>query len=113
MRCARVKLLRDIGAARSPFNAFRLIQGLETLPLRLRQQNEDAIKVAEFLSWRADVERVIFPGLQTGEFRRRARRRLRIERQRRPLRPDVDLLAPVRLAARMFVTRAVVAAEMR
>lgn len=69
---ARVKLLRDIGAAISPFNAFLLIQGLETLPLRLRQHNENAIKVAEFLSKRADVERVIFPSLQSGEFRRRA-----------------------------------------
>ena len=44
---ARVKLLRDIGAALSPFNAFLFIQGLETLPLRLRQHNENAIKVAE------------------------------------------------------------------
>ena len=69
---ARVKLLRDIGAALSPFNAFLLIQGLETLPLRLRQHNENAIKVAEFLSKRADVGRVIFPGLQSGESRRRA-----------------------------------------
>jgi O-acetylhomoserine (thiol)-lyase len=69
---ARVKLLRDIGAAISPFNAFQLIQGLETLPLRLRQHNENAIKVANFLSAHSAVEHVIFPGLQSGEFRRRA-----------------------------------------
>ncbi len=69
---ARVKLLRDIGAAISPFNAFQLIQGLETLPLRLRQHNENAIKVADFLSHHPDVTEVIFPGLQTGEARRRA-----------------------------------------
>ena len=69
---ARVKLLRDIGAALSPFNAFQLIQGLETLPLRLRQHNENAIAVANFLKRRADVSHVIFPGLQTGEPRRRA-----------------------------------------
>jgi O-acetylhomoserine (thiol)-lyase len=68
----RVKLLRDIGAAISPFNAFQLIQGLETLPLRLRQHNENAIKVANFLSGHSAVESVIFPGLQSGEFRRRA-----------------------------------------
>jgi O-acetylhomoserine (thiol)-lyase len=69
---ARVKLLRDIGAALSPFNAFQLLQGLETLPLRLRQHNENAIAVANFLMDRKDVSRVIFPGLQTGEVRRRA-----------------------------------------
>jgi O-acetylhomoserine (thiol)-lyase len=69
---ARVKLLRDLGAALSPFNAFQLIQGLETLPLRLRQHNENAVQVANFLSRRSSVARVIFPGLQTGENRRRA-----------------------------------------
>ena len=69
---ARVKLLRDIGASLSPFNAFLLLQGLETLPLRLRQHNENAIAVANFLKDRDDVSHVIFPGLQTGESRRRA-----------------------------------------
>ena len=69
---ARVKLLRDIGAAVSPFNAFQFIQGLETLPLRLRQHNENAIKVADALSQHPDVSTVIFPGLQEGEARRRA-----------------------------------------
>jgi O-acetylhomoserine (thiol)-lyase len=69
---ARVKLLRDVGAAISPFNAFQLLQGLETLPLRLRQHNENAIVVANFLKERSDVSHVIFPGLQTGEARRRA-----------------------------------------
>ncbi len=90
---ARVKLLRDIGAALSPFNAFLLLQGLETLPLRLRQHNENAIAVANFLKDRRDVSHVIFPGLQTGEARRRAdaylkggyggARRLRAEGRRR------------------------------
>lgn len=69
---ARVKLLRDIGASLSPFNAFLLLQGLETLPLRLRQHNENAIAVAEFLKGRDDVSNIIFPGLQSGENRRRA-----------------------------------------
>jgi len=68
----RVKLLRDIGAAISPFNAFQLIQGLETLPLRLRQHNDNAVKVANFLSGHPSVAHVIFPGLQNGESRRRA-----------------------------------------
>jgi len=69
---ARVKLLRDIGAALSPFNAFLLLQGLETLPLRLRQHNENAIAVANFLNDRPEVSHVIFPGLRSGEQRRRA-----------------------------------------
>jgi O-acetylhomoserine (thiol)-lyase len=68
----RVKLLRDIGAALSPFNAFQLLQGLETLPLRLRQHNENAIKVADVLSRHPSVSHVIFPGLQSDENRRRA-----------------------------------------
>jgi cystathionine beta-lyase/cystathionine gamma-synthase len=54
--CARVKLLRDIGAAISPFNAFQLLQGLETLPLRLRQHNENAVTVANFLKDSVTVE---------------------------------------------------------
>jgi O-acetylhomoserine (thiol)-lyase len=49
-----------------------LIQGLETLALRVRQHNGNAIKVADFLARRADISAVIFPGLQTGEPRRRA-----------------------------------------
>lgn len=69
---ARVTLLRDIGAAISPFAAFQLIQGLETLPLRIRQHNGNAIKVADYLSRHPKVTSVIFPGLQTGEARRRA-----------------------------------------
>ena len=69
---ARVKLLRDIGAAVAPQNAFLFLQGLETLPLRIRQHSENAGKVAEFLSSHPLVARTIFPGLQTGEARRRA-----------------------------------------
>jgi O-acetylhomoserine (thiol)-lyase len=69
---ARVKLLRDLGAAIAPQNAFQFIQGLETLPLRLRQHNENAIKVANFLAKHPSISNVIFPGLQSGENRRRA-----------------------------------------
>ena len=65
-------LLRDLGAAISPQNAFQFIQGLETLPLRLRQHNENAVKVAEFLKGHAKVERVIFPKFQEGAARARA-----------------------------------------
>lgn len=69
---ARVTLLRDVGAAASPFNAFQTIQGLETLPLRIRAHNENALKVAEFLSKHPKVTAVIHPSVQTGEDRRRA-----------------------------------------
>lgn len=69
---ARVTLLRDVGAAASPFNAFQTIQGLETLPLRIRAHNENALKVAEFLSKHPKVTTVIHPSVQTGEDRRRA-----------------------------------------
>ncbi len=69
---ARVTLLRDLGAAMSPFNAFQFIQGLETLPLRMRAHCENAIKVADYLNGHEKVDCVIFPGLQDGESRRRA-----------------------------------------
>ncbi|MBP2303523.1 O-acetylhomoserine aminocarboxypropyltransferase/cysteine synthase family protein [Azospirillum picis] len=69
---ARVTLLRDIGAALSPQSAFQLIQGLETLPLRIRQHNANASLVANYLKTHEKVTSVIFPGLQEGEARRRA-----------------------------------------
>lgn len=69
---ARAVLLRDLGAAISPQNAFQFIQGLETLPLRLRQHNENAVKVAEYLKAHPKVERVIFPKFQEGAARARA-----------------------------------------
>ncbi|CAA7623692.1 O-acetylhomoserine sulfhydrylase [Candidatus Terasakiella magnetica] len=69
---ARVTLLRDIGAAISPFNSFQAIQGLETLPLRMREHCRNANAVAEFLSGHHKVSRVIHPSVQTGEARRRA-----------------------------------------
>jgi O-acetylhomoserine (thiol)-lyase len=69
---ARTTLLRDLGPAASPFNSFQTLQGLETLPLRMRQLSQNAAAVAEFLTGRKDVERVIYPGLQLGEARRRA-----------------------------------------
>lgn len=59
----RVQLLRDLGAAMSPFNAWLFIQGLETLALRQRQHCENALKVAQFLSKHPSVNWVIYPGL--------------------------------------------------
>ncbi|TAN50487.1 MAG: bifunctional O-acetylhomoserine aminocarboxypropyltransferase/cysteine synthase, partial [Rhodospirillales bacterium] len=68
----RVTLLRDIGAALSPFNAFQLLQGLETLPLRIRTHCDNAIQVAGFLAKHPKVTAVIHPSQQSGEFKRRA-----------------------------------------
>jgi len=68
----RVTSLRDIGAAMSPFNAFLFIQGLETLPLRMRAHCENAARVAKYLSSHAKVAKVIFPGVMNGEAKRRA-----------------------------------------
>ena len=58
---ARVELLRDIGASLSPFNAFILLLGVETLPLRMQRHVENARAVAEFLRGRDEVAWVNFP----------------------------------------------------
>ena len=64
---ARTTLLRDLGGAMSPFNAWMFIQGLETLPLRMRAHTNNALKVAEFLSNNSSVESVIYPSLMEGK----------------------------------------------
>jgi O-acetylhomoserine (thiol)-lyase len=69
---ARVTLLRDIGAAMSPFNAFMFIQGLETVALRMRQHCSNATAVSQYLAKHSKVTKVIFPGVMTGEMKRRA-----------------------------------------
>jgi O-acetylhomoserine (thiol)-lyase len=63
---ARVTLLRDLGAAISPFNAFLILQGLETLALRMRAHSENAAAVTAFLARHPDVTRVIYPGRAEG-----------------------------------------------
>jgi len=60
----RVSLLRDIGAALSPFNAFLFLQGLETLPLRMERHSANALAVAQFLETHPKVEWVLYPGLE-------------------------------------------------
>ncbi|OJT53860.1 homocysteine synthase [Bacillus altitudinis] len=65
---ARVQLLRDLGAALSPFNSFLLLQGLETLHLRLERHSENALKTAQFLQDHPLVEWVSYPGLEGHEF---------------------------------------------
>ena len=59
----RVTLLRDLGAALSPFNSFQFIQGLETLPLRQRQHSINALEIAKFLKNHPLVSWVTYPGL--------------------------------------------------
>jgi O-acetylhomoserine (thiol)-lyase len=59
----RVLLLRDIGAALSPFNSFLFLQGLETLPLRIRQHSANALQVAQYLEAHPSVSWVKYPGL--------------------------------------------------
>jgi O-acetylhomoserine (thiol)-lyase len=63
---ARVTLQRDIGASMSPFNAFQFIQGLETLPLRMREHCVNAEAVATYLARHPAVTRVVYPSLFEG-----------------------------------------------
>jgi len=69
---ARVILLRDLGAPLSPFNAFQILQGVETLPLRIAQHSVNAQAVADFLERRPEVTSVIHPSKQSGAARERA-----------------------------------------
>jgi O-acetylhomoserine (thiol)-lyase len=61
---ARVRLLRDIGAALSPFNGFLFLQGLETLDLRVKKHSENAFEVANFLKKHPSVNWVTYPGFE-------------------------------------------------
>lgn len=70
---ARVQLLRDLGPAISPFNAFLLAQGIETLSLRVERHIENAQKVAEFLSGQEGVTEVIYAGLPSSPYHERAK----------------------------------------
>ena len=69
---ARVCLLRDLGPAISPFNAFMILQGIETVALRMERHCRNAQAVADFLAARPEVARVIYPSHQTGEAKARA-----------------------------------------
>ncbi|HPA62916.1 MAG TPA: O-acetylhomoserine aminocarboxypropyltransferase/cysteine synthase [Spirochaetota bacterium] len=69
---ARVSLLRDLGPAISPFNSFLLLQGIETLHLRLPRHAENALAVAEFLEKNPSVEWVNYPGLSNNSEKKRA-----------------------------------------
>ena len=64
----RVQLLRDTGAAISPFNAFLLLQGLETLSLRVERHIENTQKIVDFLESHPKVEKVNYPGLPSSPY---------------------------------------------
>ncbi|MBE9607150.1 PLP-dependent transferase [Acetobacteraceae bacterium H6797] len=73
---ARTTLLRDLGASLSPFNAFLILQGVETLALRIREHSRNAAAVADFLTRRPEVTRVIHPAHHQGEAAARSRKYL-------------------------------------
>jgi len=62
---ARMEVLRDVGGCISPFNAWLLLRGLKTLPVRMDRHMANAMEVAQFLSYHPKVEHVIYPGLKT------------------------------------------------
>ncbi|MDM1378440.1 O-acetylhomoserine aminocarboxypropyltransferase/cysteine synthase family protein [Myroides marinus] len=64
----RVEGLRDLGAALSPFNAFQIIQGLETLPIRIQKHSENALALAEWLEKQDAVAWVNYPGLKSSAY---------------------------------------------
>ncbi len=73
---ARVTLLRDMGNAMSPFNAFLFLQGIETLHLRMARHSENALKVAQYLEKHKNVAWVNYPGLSSSPENKRAKKYL-------------------------------------
>lgn len=74
---ARVEGLRDFGPAISPFNSFLLLQGLETLSLRVQRQVDNALELAQWLESHPQVERVNYPGLESSPHHTNAKKYLR------------------------------------
>ncbi|TVZ27236.1 O-acetylhomoserine (thiol)-lyase [Gillisia sp. Hel_I_86] len=64
----RIEGLRDHGAALSPFNAFQIIQGLETLEIRIKRHSENALALAKWLQEQEQVKWVNYPGLESSEY---------------------------------------------
>ena len=74
---ARVEGLRDFGPALSPFNSFLLLQGVETLSLRVQRTTDNALALAKWLERSEFVERVTYPGLETNRYNALAKKYLR------------------------------------
>ncbi len=70
----RVLGLRDLGPSLSPFNAFLILNGIETLPLRMQRHSDNALKVATFLSTHPAVDWVSYPGLASDKYHAMAQR---------------------------------------
>jgi O-acetylhomoserine (thiol)-lyase len=73
---ARVQGLRDTGAALSPFNAFLILQGIETLHLRMERHSENGLAVARYLERHPGVEWINYPGLESSPYYARAQKYL-------------------------------------
>ncbi|MDR5589501.1 O-acetylhomoserine aminocarboxypropyltransferase/cysteine synthase family protein [Christiangramia sp. SM2212] len=69
----RIEGLRDHGAALSPFNAFQIIQGLETLKIRIKEHSKNALQLAEWLQEQEEVEWVNYPGLESSKYHKLAK----------------------------------------
>ncbi|MDJ0645463.1 MAG: O-acetylhomoserine aminocarboxypropyltransferase/cysteine synthase [Flavobacteriaceae bacterium] len=65
----RIEGLRDFGGALSPFNAFQIIQGLETLPIRIKQHSQNALALAKWLQEQDEVAWVNYPGLESSAYK--------------------------------------------
>lgn len=72
----RIEGLRDYGGALSPFNAFQIIQGLETLELRIKKHSSNALTLAKWLQEQPEVNWVNYPGLETSKYKELARKYL-------------------------------------
>lgn len=72
----RIEGLRDFGSALSPFNAFQILQGLETLAIRIVKHSENALALAEWLEQQSDVAWVNYPGLESSKYKSLADRYL-------------------------------------
>ena len=73
---ARLEILRDYGASLSPFNSFLLLQGLETLSLRIERHNENALELANWLNNHPKVDSVSYPGLSSSPYKAAAEKYL-------------------------------------
>jgi O-acetylhomoserine (thiol)-lyase len=72
----RIEGLRDYGGALSPFNAFQIIQGLETLELRIKKHSENALELAKWLQEQPEVKWVNYPGLDSSKYNALAKKYL-------------------------------------
>lgn len=72
----RIEGLRDYGGALSPFNAFQIIQGLETLELRIKKHSQNALELAKWLQEQPEVTWVNYPGLKTSKYHELAKKYL-------------------------------------